>query len=120
MNALAAYEAGARRFDAALGRPWRLPVCAGASGNICTEDLVNLWKKWAFTPGIDLPHLLHLSRQLPALLGHELPGQCGQGRAQLRPTSTTGRRVWMEPHLYIASTVEDPAPDNKNNRAPSE
>ena len=23
----------------------------------------------------DLPHLLHMSRQLPALLGHELPGQ---------------------------------------------
>lgn len=74
-NVLAAYEAGARRFDAALGGLGGCPFAPGASGNICTEDLVNLCDEVGIPTGIDLAHLLKLSRQLPALLGHELPGQ---------------------------------------------
>lgn len=74
-NVLAAYEAGARRFDAALGGLGGCPFAPGASGNICTEDLVNLCEEVGIYTGIDLPHLLHMSRRLPALLGHELPGQ---------------------------------------------
>ncbi|OLF55567.1 hydroxymethylglutaryl-CoA lyase [Pseudomonas chlororaphis] len=74
-NVLAAYEAGARRFDAALGGLGGCPFAPGASGNICTEDLVNLCAEMGIATGIDLAHLLTLSRQLPALLGHELPGQ---------------------------------------------
>lgn len=74
-NVLAAYEAGARRFDAALGGLGGCPFAPGASGNICTEDLVNLCVEVGIDTGIDLPHLLQMSRRLPALLGHELPGQ---------------------------------------------
>ena len=74
-NVLAAYDAGARRFDAALGGLGGCPFAPGASGNICTEDLVNLCDEVGIHTGIDLPHLLQLSRHLPALLGHELPGQ---------------------------------------------
>jgi hydroxymethylglutaryl-CoA lyase len=74
-NVLAAYEAGARRFDAALGGLGGCPFAPGASGNICTEDLVNLCDEIGIPTGIDLPLLLKLSRALPALLGHEVPGQ---------------------------------------------
>ncbi|MGE7963999.1 hydroxymethylglutaryl-CoA lyase [Pseudomonas sp. NPDC089918] len=74
-NVLAAYEAGARRFDAALGGLGGCPFAPGASGNICTEDLVNLCNEMGIHTGIDLPHLLQMSRRLPAQLGHELPGQ---------------------------------------------
>ncbi|MFP3847575.1 hydroxymethylglutaryl-CoA lyase [Pseudomonas sp. W5-01] len=74
-NVLAAYEAGARRFDASLGGLGGCPFAPGASGNICTEDLVNLCDEMGIETGIDLPHLLTLSRRLPALLGHEMPGQ---------------------------------------------
>ncbi|MBA1187693.1 hydroxymethylglutaryl-CoA lyase [Pseudomonas entomophila] len=74
-NVLAAYEAGARRFDAALGGLGGCPFAPGASGNICTEDLVNLCDEVGIPTGIDLAHLITLSRTLPALLGHALPGQ---------------------------------------------
>ncbi|WP_459206364.1 hydroxymethylglutaryl-CoA lyase [Pseudomonas sp. MLB6B] len=74
-NVLAAYEAGARRFDASLGGLGGCPFAPGASGNICTEDLVNLCDEMGIATGIDLPRLLDLSRTLPALLGHDLPGQ---------------------------------------------
>lgn len=74
-NVLAAYEAGARRFDASLGGLGGCPFAPGASGNICTEDLVNLCDEMGITTGVDLPQLLTLSRTLPSLLGHDLPGQ---------------------------------------------
>lgn len=74
-NVLAAYEAGARRFDASLGGLGGCPFAPGASGNICTEDLVNMCEEMGIHTGINLPHLLEMSRRLPALLGHEMPGQ---------------------------------------------
>lgn len=75
LNVLAAYEVGARRFDAALGGLGGCPFAPGASGNICTEDLVNLCDETGIPTGIDLLSLLSLSRTLPALLGHDVPGQ---------------------------------------------
>jgi hydroxymethylglutaryl-CoA lyase len=74
-NALAAAMVGARRFDASLGGLGGCPFAPGASGNICTEDLVNLCEESCITTGIDLVGLLALSRTLPALLGHDVPGQ---------------------------------------------
>jgi hydroxymethylglutaryl-CoA lyase len=87
-NVLAAYEAGARRFDASLGGLGGCPFAPGASGNICTEDLVNLCEEMGIDTGIDLPHLLTMSRRLPALLGHDMPGQVAKaGRnCDLHPT----------------------------------
>jgi len=74
-NVLAAYEVGARRFDAALGGLGGCPFAPGASGNICTEDLVNLCDETGIPTDIDLQKLIALSRTLPALLGHDVPGQ---------------------------------------------
>ncbi|MBN3764271.1 hydroxymethylglutaryl-CoA lyase [Burkholderia sp. Ac-20365] len=74
-NVLAAYEVGARRFDSALGGLGGCPFAPGASGNICTEDLVNMCDEIGIPTGIDLQTLIALSRTLPALLGHDVPGQ---------------------------------------------
>jgi hydroxymethylglutaryl-CoA lyase len=72
---LAAFDAGARRFDASLGGLGGCPFAPGATGNICTEDLVHMAHEMGIETGIDLPALLDLSRGLPALLGHDVPGQ---------------------------------------------
>jgi hydroxymethylglutaryl-CoA lyase len=74
-NVLAAYDAGACRFDAALGGLGGCPFAPGASGNICTEDLVNLCDEMGIPTAIDLEKLIALSRGLPGLLGHDVPGQ---------------------------------------------
>ncbi|SAK89162.1 hydroxymethylglutaryl-CoA lyase [Caballeronia ptereochthonis] len=74
-NVLAAYDTGARRFDAALGGLGGCPFAPGASGNICTEDLVNMCAEMGIPTGVDLPKLIALSRTLPALVGHEVSGQ---------------------------------------------
>ncbi len=74
-NVLAAYDAGARRFDAALGGLGGCPFAPGATGNICTEDLVSMAHEMSVPTGLDLPALIGLSRDLPRLVGHDVPGQ---------------------------------------------
>jgi hydroxymethylglutaryl-CoA lyase len=74
-NVLAAYEVGARRFDAALGGLGGCPFAPGASGNICTEDLVNMAHEMGIVTSLNLQTLIALARTLPLLLGHEVPGQ---------------------------------------------
>lgn len=74
-NVLAAYRAGARRFDAALGGLGGCPFAPGATGNICTEDLVSMAHEMGIETGLDLDALIGLSRDLPRLVGHDVPGQ---------------------------------------------
>ncbi|MFE1598985.1 hydroxymethylglutaryl-CoA lyase [Methylobacterium sp. ID0610] len=74
-NVLAARDAGALRFDAALGGLGGCPFAPGATGNICTEDLVNMCHEMGIGTGLDLDALIGLSRGLPALIGHDVPGQ---------------------------------------------
>ena len=74
-HALAAYKAGARRFDAALGGIGGCPFAPGATGNICTEDTVHMFEEMGVSTGTNLSLLVSLSRRLPGLIGHETPGQ---------------------------------------------
>ena len=74
-NVLAAWQAGARRFDASLGGLGGCPFAPGASGNICTEDLASMAHEMGLATGLDLEALLALSRRLPGLIGHAVPGQ---------------------------------------------
>jgi hydroxymethylglutaryl-CoA lyase len=75
LNVVAAFEVGARRFDSALGGLGGCPFAPGATGNVCTEDLVNLCEETGLRSGLDLDALIRLSRQLPALIGHDVAGQ---------------------------------------------
>lgn len=74
-NALAALNAGIDRFDASLGGLGGCPFAPGASGNVCTEDLVHMFHAMGYETGVDLDHLLCLARGLPDVVGHDVPGQ---------------------------------------------
>ena len=74
-NLLAAIEAGADRFDASLGGLGGCPYAPGASGNVCSEDIVHALALMGYDTGVDLPALLAAASRLPALIGHALPGQ---------------------------------------------
>ena len=74
-NILAALQAGADRFDAALGGLGGCPYAPGATGNVCTEDLVHMLEALGYVTGIDLARLLACARSLPGIVGHEVPGQ---------------------------------------------
>lgn len=74
-NALAAWQVGVRHFDAALGGLGGCPFAPGASGNICTEDLVHMFETMGVDTGVDLDALMAASQTLPGLIGHDTPGQ---------------------------------------------
>ena len=57
-NALAALEAGVTSFDASLAGLGGCPFAPGASGNVCTEDLVWMLEEMGLSTGIDLAKLL--------------------------------------------------------------
>jgi hydroxymethylglutaryl-CoA lyase len=74
-NVLAALEAGADRFDASLGGLGGCPYAPGATGNVCTEDLVHMLEALDYRTGVDLDRLLECARRLPGIVGHPVPGQ---------------------------------------------
>jgi hydroxymethylglutaryl-CoA lyase len=86
-NAVAAIGAGVNRFDASLGGLGGCPYAPGATGNICTEDLAHMLELMGFDTGVDVDALLACSRQLPAILGHDIPGQVAKAGkvSDLRP-----------------------------------
>lgn len=73
-NALAGLEAGVTRFDASLGGLGGCPFAPGATGNICTLDLVYMAHRLGIRTGIDLDQLKALGQWLEQTLGEPLPG----------------------------------------------
>jgi len=74
-NTLAALAAGIDRFDASLGGLGGCPYAPGATGNVCTEELVHMLELDGYETGIDLAAVLQASRSLPPLIGHDVPSQ---------------------------------------------
>ncbi|MEI3605639.1 hydroxymethylglutaryl-CoA lyase [Pseudogracilibacillus sp. SE30717A] len=75
-NVVAAIEAGATRFDSSLGGIGGCPFAPGATGNLCTEDLVHMLHEMGLETKVNLDKLIELSKGLPELLGrNDIPGQ---------------------------------------------
>jgi hydroxymethylglutaryl-CoA lyase len=74
-NVMAAAQQGIARFDGSLGGLGGCPYAPGASGNICSEDAIHMLQAVGYDTGIDLVALLAVARQLPLIVGHDVPGQ---------------------------------------------
>ena len=79
VNYVAAYEAGVRHFDSSFGgvggHPAKVKYGDGFTGNVCTEDLVNLFESMGIKTGIDLDRLLETAEFCEKTLGRELYGR---------------------------------------------
>jgi hydroxymethylglutaryl-CoA lyase len=79
VNALAALEADVRHFDCSFGgvggHPAQVKYGGGYTGNVCTEDLVNLFESLGIRTGLDLAGLIETSRLCEQTLGRELHGR---------------------------------------------
>jgi hydroxymethylglutaryl-CoA lyase len=86
-NVLAAVQSGITRFDGSLGGLGGCPYAPGASGNISSEDAIHMLESMGYDTGIDVPRLLQVARALPAIVGHEVPGQLAKAgpSTQLHP-----------------------------------
>jgi hydroxymethylglutaryl-CoA lyase len=74
-NILAALELGVTHIDASIGGLGGCPFAPGASGNVCTEDLVHCLHAIGVDTGIDLDALIAVSRRVQDIVGRPLPGQ---------------------------------------------
>lgn len=74
-NVVIGLEEGIRRFDASVGGLGGCPFAPGATGNICTEDLVYLLAESGYSTGIDLSQSIKVALQMEQVLGKRLSGQ---------------------------------------------
>jgi len=74
-NVVAGLEAGVRSFDGSIAGLGGCPFAPGATGNICTEDMVNMLEDMGYDTRVDLAKLLAVARRIPVVVGHDVPGQ---------------------------------------------
>jgi hydroxymethylglutaryl-CoA lyase len=75
VNVMAGLELGVARYESSIAGMGGCPFAAGATGNVCTEDLVYLLDEIGIASGIDLQALLETARMVQTLIGRTLPGQ---------------------------------------------
>ena len=98
-NVLAAIDAGADRFDASLGGIGGCPYAPGATGNVCSEEIVHALELMGYDTDVDLACLIELSKRLPVLIGHDTPSQIVKA----------GRRLDLHPVPADFETIRERA-----------
>jgi len=74
-NVMAGLEEGIDRYESSFAGLGGCPFAPGATGNICTEDLVFLLHEMGIETGIDLGKLCAVARRVEQVVGRTLPGQ---------------------------------------------
>ena len=92
MNGLAL---GVREYESSFAGLGGCPFAPGATGNICTEDLVYLLHECGWDTGIDLDALAAVARDVQQLMERDLPGQYVKAgpRLKLTPIEKVRRAV---------------------------
>ena len=83
-NVLVGLEEGVRRFDACAGGLGGCPFAPGATGNICTEDLVYLLQESGWETGVDLERSIGVAMMMEETLGRRLVGQVMRAGPRLK------------------------------------
>ncbi len=74
-NLLAAMQNGITSFESSFGGLGGCPFAPGATGNVCTEDIVHMLHEMGVETGIDLPLLIGVVREAEQILQMTFPGQ---------------------------------------------
>jgi hydroxymethylglutaryl-CoA lyase len=83
-NVLNGLQIGITKYEAAVGGLGGCPFAPGATGNVCTEDLVYFLHELGIETGIDLDALIGIARRVEQLLGRSLPGQVMKAGPRLK------------------------------------
>ena len=75
---------GVTYYDSSVGGLGGCPFAPGATGNVCTEDLVYLLEESGYPTGIDLARLIEAAAHMERLIGRPLPGQVMKAGPRLR------------------------------------
>jgi len=94
-NVLAAMQAGVTRFDGAVGGLGGCPYAPGATGNVATEDLVNMLTEMGIETGVDLDALIAVAKRVQEVVPHRLDScmvRAGK-RTDLKPAPAEQRKI---------------------------
>jgi hydroxymethylglutaryl-CoA lyase len=75
VNVMAGLDEGVDSYESSFAGLGGCPFAPGATGNICTEDLVNLLNELGIDTGIGLARLCGVARHVEQVIGRSLPGQ---------------------------------------------
>lgn len=75
VNVVEGLRAGITSYESSLAGLGGCPFAPGATGNICTEDLVYLLDEMGIDSGADLQALIRIAQRLETVVGRRLPGQ---------------------------------------------
>ncbi len=73
-NAYAALKAGAGSFESSVAGLGGCPFTKIAGGNVCTEDLVHMFRNMGFRRDVKLDQIVDVARDMEKFFGRELPG----------------------------------------------
>jgi hydroxymethylglutaryl-CoA lyase len=91
-NVMVGLDLGVREYESSIGGLGGCPFAPGATGNVCTEDLVYLLEESGFDTGIDLAALVEVARRVESVIGRQLPGQVMKAGPRLRRHALDGAR----------------------------
>ena len=91
-NVMVGLDLGIFEYESSIAGLGGCPFAPGATGNICTEDLVYLLEESGFDTGIDLDALIEVARHVEGVIGRPLPGQVMKAGPRLRKYSLEGAR----------------------------
>ena len=77
-NAWAAYQAGCRMFDSALGGLGGCPFAPRATGNVATEELLYMFAQSGVETGLNLDAALAANAWFATVMGRPLPSRVGR------------------------------------------
>ena len=85
-----------RRFDACIGGLGGCPFAPGATGNICTEDLVYPLQESGWDCGVDLEKSIGVASMMEEAVGHRLVGQVMRAGPRLKLHAVDAARTAQE------------------------
>jgi hydroxymethylglutaryl-CoA lyase len=86
-NALAALDVGVRMFEGSIGGIGGCPFAPNSTGNVCTEDLVEMINDLGYETEIDVEKLISAAKRMSIALDAALPGKLHRA----------GRAPWLQP-----------------------
>ncbi|MFO1412691.1 MAG: hydroxymethylglutaryl-CoA lyase [Burkholderiales bacterium] len=91
-NVMVGLSLGIRDYESSIAGLGGCPFAPGATGNVCTEDLVYLLEESGYDTGVDLEALIAVARHVETIIGRPLPGQVMKAGPRLRRYDIEGAK----------------------------
>ncbi len=94
-NVVAGMQAGITDFESSIGGLGGCPYAPGATGNVATEDLVNMLHEMGIETGVDLDALIALAKRLQDVVPHRLDSSMVRAgkRTDLKPAPKEQQKI---------------------------